>query len=243
MLNPYSRTELVIGREAVEKLHRSRVAVFGLGGVGGSAVEALARSGVGTLDLIDNDQVCMTNLNRQQFATVHTVGKQKTDAAEERIHDIDPAIIVHKYPVFYLPEKKDLFPFSEWDYIIDCIDTVTAKLDIIEEAKRLNIPILSSMGCGNRLDPSQLRIMDLYETSGDPLSRIMRHECRKRGIESLDVVCSLEEPVKPMAGDASDAKNQRTGSKRRSIPGSTAFVPPAAGILAASFAVRKLIQE
>ena len=135
MLNPYSRTELVIGREAVEKLHHSRVAVFGLGGVGGSAVEALARSGVGTLDLIDNDQVCMTNLNRQQFATVHTVGKQKTDAAEERIHDIDPAIIVHKYPVFYLPEKKDLFPFSEWDYIIDCIDTVTAKLDIIEEAK------------------------------------------------------------------------------------------------------------
>lgn len=236
MKEQYIRTERVIGTEALVKLHHARVAVFGLGGVGGNCVEALARAGIGTFDLIDDDEVVPSNLNRQAFALHSTIGMKKTDAARQRILDIDPDAVVHLYPMFYLPETADQIPFAEFDYIVDAIDTVTAKLDIIERAQTLGIPIISSMGTGNRLDPSRLSIKDVYETSGDPLARIMRHELRKRGIRSLTVCTSSELPVKPL-----ESTEEPKGS-RRSVPGSTSFVPPAAGILIASHVVKEIAQ-
>ena len=232
----FVRTAMVLGPSAVENLRTKRVAVFGIGGVGGNCTEALARSGVGTLDLIDSDDVCESNLNRQVFALHSTVGMKKTDAAKQRIMDISPETAVNTYPVFYLPETADTIDFSVYDYIIDAIDTVTAKLDIIERAGRCGVPVISSMGCGNRVDPSMLRIMDIYDTKGDPLAKVMRRELRKRGIKKLPVCCSLETPLKPLfPGSEEELKT------RRSIPGSTAFVPPAAGIMIASYVVRKLI--
>ena len=232
----FVRTAMVLGPSAVENLRTKRVAVFGIGGVGGNCAEALARSGVGTLDLIDSDDVCESNLNRQVFALHSTVGMKKTDAAKQRIMDISPETAVNTYPVFYLPETADTIDFSVYDYIIDAIDTVTAKLDIIERAGRCGVPVISSMGCGNRVDPSMLRIMDIYDTKGDPLAKVMRRELRKRGIKKLPVCCSLETPLKPLfPGSEEELKTLR------SIPGSTAFVPPAAGIMIASYVVRKLI--
>ena len=232
----FVRTAMVLGPSAVENLRTKRVAVFGIGGVGGNCTEALARSGVGTLDLIDSDDVCESNLNRQVFALHSTVGMKKTDAAKQRIMDISPETAVNTYPVFYLPETADTIDFSVYDYIVDAIDTVTAKLDIIERAGRCGVPVISSMGCGNRVDPSMLRIMDIYDTKGDPLAKVMRRELRKRGIKKLPVCCSLETPLKPLfPGSEEELKT------RRSIPGSTAFVPPAAGIMIASYVVRKLI--
>jgi tRNA A37 threonylcarbamoyladenosine dehydratase len=232
----FVRTAMVLGPSAVENLRTKRVAVFGIGGVGGNCAEALARSGVGTLDLIDSDDVCESNLNRQVFALHSTIGMKKTDAAKQRIMDISPETAVNTYPVFYLPETADTIDFSVYDYIIDAIDTVTAKLDIIERAGRCGVPVISSMGCGNRVDPSMLRIMDIYDTKGDPLAKVMRRELRKRGIKKLPVCCSLETPLKPLfPGSEEELK------MRRSIPGSTAFVPPAAGIMIASYVVRKLI--
>lgn len=232
----FVRTAMVLGPSAVENLRTKRVAVFGIGGVGGNCAEALARSGVGTLDLIDSDDVCESNLNRQVFALHSTIGMKKTDAAKQRIMDISPETAVNTYPVFYLPETADTIDFSVYDYIVDAIDTVTAKLDIIERAGRCGVPVISSMGCGNRVDPSMLRIMDIYDTKGDPLAKVMRREMRKRGIKKLPVCCSLETPLKPLfPGSEEELKT------RRSIPGSTAFVPPAAGIMIASYVVRKLI--
>ena len=232
----FVRTAMVLGPSAVETLRGKRVAVFGVGGVGGNCAEALARSGIGTLDLIDHDEVAESNLNRQVFAVRSAVGKKKVDAAEERIHDICPDTAVNTFPIFYLPETRDQLDFTVYDYIVDAIDTVTAKLDIIERAKECGVPVISSMGCGNRVDPSQLKIMDIYETKGDPLAKVMRRELRKRGISKLTVCTSLEPPLKPLfAGTEEELQS------RRSIPGSTAFVPPAAGILIASHVVRSLI--
>ena len=218
----YSRTEMLIGTEAIRKLAQSHVAVFGAGGVGGYVIEALARSGVGTLEIIDNDTVVPSNLNRQIIAVEDTLGMLKTDAACRRIHSINPEIRVILHPEFYLPENSGSYDFEAMDYIVDAIDTVTAKIDLILKAKEHNIPIISAMGCGNRLDPSKLKICDLFETSGDPLAKIMRHELRRRGVRSLTV-----------------EKSAQPG--RRSTPGSSPFVPSAAGLYIASKVCRDLI--
>jgi len=241
MLNQFSRTQLLYGAEAMEKLASARVAVFGIGGVGGYVVEALARSGVGALDLIDNDEVCASNLNRQIIATTKTIGKYKVDVAEERIHDINPDCRVRTYKTFFLPETKDQFNFSDYDYVVDAIDTVTGKLTIIEMAKEANIPVISSMGAGNKINPAMFEVADIYETSICPLAKVMRHECKKRGIRDLKVVYSKEKPIQPQA-DTSKSENdnntvsqETTGrdSKRRAIPGSTAFVPSVVGLIIA----------
>ncbi len=241
MISQYARTEMILGREALQKIRNAHVAVFGAGGVGGNAIEALARMGVGRIDIIDSDTIRLTNLNRQLLAVRSTLGMLKTDAAEQRIHDIDPEIKVRKFNVFYLPEKKDLFDFTQYDYIIDAVDTVTAKLDIIEEAQRCNTPVISCMGTGNRLDPLKVTVTDLYSTENDALARIMRRECRKRGIRKLKVVYSSETALKPCA----DWKEllEEEDSQRRSVPGSTSFVPCAAGIAAASAVIRDILEE
>jgi len=241
MLDQFSRTQLLYGAEAMEKLASARVAVFGVGGVGGYVVEALARSGVGALDLIDNDEVCASNLNRQIIATTKTIGKYKVDVAEERIHDINPDCRVRTYKTFFLPETKDQFNFSDYDYVVDAIDTVTGKLTIIEMAKEANIPVISSMGAGNKINPAMFEVADIYETSICPLAKVMRHECKKRGIRDLKVVYSKEKPIQPQAdmskseNDNNTVSQETTGrdSKRRAIPGSTAFVPSVVGLIIA----------
>lgn len=250
MLNQFSRTEIVIGRNNLAKLAGAHVCIFGIGGVGGYVVEALARSGVGEMTLIDDDKVCLTNINRQILATRKTVGQYKVDAAEERIHAICPDIKINKFTCFYLPSEREKFDFTQYDYIIDCIDTVTAKLDIIEEAQRVGIPILSCMGCGNRIDPSKLTITDIFKTKGDPLARVMRTECRKRKIQKLKVVYSTEQPIKPLDDPEISCRTncicppgtKRKCTDRRDIPGSTAFVPAAAGILAASVCCQDIMK-
>ena len=250
MLNQFSRTEMLLGENAMKRLATSRVAIFGIGGVGGNAVEALARSGVGEIDIIDNDCVSLTNINRQLFATLDVIGERKVDVAEDRIHKINPDCIVHKHPFFYMPDNPYDIDFSLYDYVIDAIDTVTAKIDIIQKAKSMNVPIISCMGCGNRVDPTKLRIADLYETSYDPLSKVMRRECKKRGIKNLKVIYSLEERITPIEeikdscrfDVISKEKSLQKDIKKRDIPGSTSFVPPVAGLLIASVVVRELIQ-
>lgn len=238
MTNPFSRTELLYGKEAMEKLAASRVAVFGIGGVGGYAVEALVRSGIGALDLIDDDKVSLTNLNRQIIATRKTIGQYKVDVAKERIHEINPDCIVRTFQTFYLPETQDLFDFREYDYVIDAIDTVTGKLTIIENAKKASVPVISSMGAGNKTDATAFEVADLYETSVCPLAKVMRRECKKRGIDSLKVVYSKEPPIRPLE-DASPEESS-AHPKRRSIPGSAAFVPSVAGLIIAGEVVRDL---
>ncbi|MBR5115988.1 MAG: tRNA threonylcarbamoyladenosine dehydratase [Lachnospiraceae bacterium] len=247
----FSRTELLYGAAAMEHLAACRVAVFGVGGVGGYTVEALARTGIGALDLIDNDKVCLSNINRQILATETSVGRYKVDVAGERIRDINPDCTVRTYRVFYLPETQDLFDFTEYDYVVDAIDTVTGKLTIIENAKKAGVPVISSMGAGNKLDPAAFEVADIYETSVCPLAKVMRQECRKRGIESLKVVYSKEPPIRPSEG-APDASGTSDGtlsdpdkkpSKRRSIPGSTAFVPSVAGLIMAGEIVNDLCQD
>lgn len=235
-MEEFIRTELLIGKDALEKMAKARVAVFGVGGVGGYAVEGLARTGIGTLDLIDNDDVAISNINRQIIATHDTVGLKKVDVAKRRVLSISPNITVNTYDCFYLPEKKNIFDFTQYDYIIDAIDTVTAKLDIIETAKSLNVPIISAMGCGNRLDPTKVIITDIYKTYGDPLAKIMRKLLKEKGIKKLDVVYSTEKPLKPLF----DIKEIEKDSSRRSIPGSSAFVPSAAGLAIAYFVTRKI---
>ncbi len=251
LLNEFSRTQLLYGKNAMAKLAQSRIAVFGIGGVGGYVVEALARSGVGALDLIDHDKVCLTNINRQILATRKTIGMYKVDVAEERIKDISPSCEVTTYKTFYLPETQDRFDFSQYDYVVDAIDTVTGKLTIIENAKKLNVPVISSMGAGNKVNPALFEVADLYETSVCPLAKVMRRECRKRGIDSLKVVYSKEVPVRPLAdmsisgGDdcicPPGEERKRTG--RRDIPGSTAFVPSVAGLIIAGEIINDLCRE
>jgi len=240
MLNQYSRTQLLLGEEGIAKLRRSHVALFGLGGVGGYAAEALARSGIGKIDLIDDDTVSLTNLNRQLLATHSTVGKYKVDVAADRIRDIDPTIQVRTYKTFYLPETANQFDFSQYDYVLDAIDTVTGKLGLIAHAKAAGVPIISCMGTGNKLDASAFEVADISKTSGCALARIMRKECQKRGLKHIKVVYSKELPLEPQEAPL---EPQREGSSRRSTPGSVAFVPGAAGLIMAGEVIRDLISE
>ena len=239
MREAFVRLEMLVGEAAMERLAQARVAVFGLGGVGGYVAEALARSGVGALDLVDDDQIYASNLNRQILATVDTLGRSKVETAAERVRSINPEARVTVHPTFFLPDTADRFDFSQYDYVADCIDTVTAKLTLVQLCRAAGTPILSAMGTGNKLDPSRLRVSDIYETSGCPLARIMRKELRKRGVPKLRVVWSEEEPLAPKF--APDREADSSHSVRRSTPGSSAFVPPAAGLLMASVIVRELI--
>lgn len=220
----FSRTELLVGEEGMKRLSRARVAVFGAGGVGGYTIEALARSGVGTLDIIDNDTVSVSNINRQILATDKTVGQYKVDAARRRIFDINPDTTVNTYKVFYMPDTAGQFDFSSYDYVVDAIDTVTGKLEIIMQAKKAGIPVISSMGAGNKLDPAAFMVADIYETSVCPLAKVMRRELKKRGVKELKVVYSKETPA-----------------IRRTIPGSIAFVPSVVGLIIAGEVVKDLI--
>ena len=233
----FSRTEILLGETAVEKLAKARVAVFGIGGVGGYTVEALARSGVGALDLIDSDTVSISNINRQILATHSTVGRLKVDVARDRVLDINPACQVTTYPCFYLPDTADQFDFTQYDYIVDCIDTVTGKLQLVERAVAAGTPIICSMGTGNKLDPAAFQVSDIAKTSMCPLARIMRKELKKRGIDHIKVVYSQEEALTP-AVDEEELK--RTG--KRQIPGSVAFVPGAAGLVLAGEVIKDLIK-
>ena len=248
MLNQFSRTELLLGKEAMDKLQNSRVAVFGIGGVGGYVCEALVRSGVYHFDLIDDDQVCLTNLNRQIIATRKTIGQYKVDVMRERILEINPDADVSVHKCFFLPENADEFPFEEYDYVVDAVDTVTAKIELVMKAQEKGVPIISSMGAGNKLDPSAFKVADIYKTRVDPLARVMRNELKKRGIKKLKVVYSKEKPITPADENAASCKKncicppgtQRKCTIRRQIPGSTAFVPSVVGLIIAGEIVKDL---
>lgn len=240
MLNQFSRTELLYGKEAMNRLANARVAVFGIGGVGGYTVEALARSGVGALDLIDDDKVCLTNINRQIIATRKTVGKYKVDVAEERLLDINPDIKIKTYKTFYSPRNSSEFDFTQYDYIVDAIDSVTGKIELVLRADECNTPIISSMGAGNKINASAFEVDDIYNTSVCPLARVMRSELRKRGIKKLKVVYSKEKPIAPvgdMDTDSADcicnSEEESKRTQRRQVPGSTAFVPSVVGLIIA----------
>lgn len=240
-MNPFSRTELLIGNDAIRKLASSRVAVFGIGGVGGYVCEALVRSGIGAFDLIDNDTVSVTNLNRQIIATRKTIGKYKVDLMKERMQEINPDVTVRTYRQFFLPENAEEFPFEEYDYIVDAVDTVTAKIEIIMRAKALGIPVISSMGTGNKMDPGRLQITDIYKTKVCPLAKVMRHELKKRQVKKLKVVYSDEMPLRPFSGsDSGSDEPEPIPQGKRSIPGSNAFVPPSAGLMIAAEVIRDL---
>lgn len=243
MLNQFSRTELLLGREAMEVLARSRVAVFGIGGVGGHTVEALVRSGVGAIDLIDNDQVCLTNLNRQIIATRSTLGRDKVDVMRERILDINPDAQVYVHKCFYLPETKDAFDFSQYSYVVDAVDTVTAKIQLVLEAQAVGVPIISSMGAGNKMDPAKFEVADIYRTSVCPLAKVMRRELKKRGVKKLKVVYSKEKALSPRKDVADICREEGGGTERRALPGSNAFVPSVAGLILASEVVKDLIKN
>ena len=234
MPDRFARTRLLLGADNMDKLKNARVAVFGVGGVGGYVCEALARSGVGSFLLTDSDTVDITNINRQIIALTSTVGRYKVDVMAERIRDINPEATVECRRCFYLPETAGEFDFSRYDYIVDAVDTVTAKLDIIVRAKEAGVPVISALGAGNKLDPTVFRVADIYETSVCPLAKVMRHECRKRGVDSLKVVYSAEPPVGP-------AETGETKSSGRPAPGSTAFCPPVMGLIIAGEVVKDLI--
>lgn len=238
-MNPFIRTECLIGKEAVQKLAASRVLIFGVGGVGGYVCEALARSGVGHLTLVDHDTVSESNINRQIVATYSTVGRYKVDVMKERILDINPQVDVDVKKCFFLPENQEEFDFSCYDMIVDCIDTVTAKIQIICEASAKKVPVISSMGAGNRLNPCDLEVMDIYKTNYDPLAKVMRRELKKRGIKRLKVVASKEIPLKPHAV----SEEELLASGKRSVPGSSSFVPSACGLILASEVVKDLISK
>lgn len=249
-MNQFSRTELLLGNEAMERLKNSRVAVFGIGGVGGYIVEALVRSGVGEIDLIDDDKVCLTNINRQIIATRSTVGRYKVDVAAERIAYINPDVKVHTHKTFYTPETAHEFDFSLYDYVADAIDTVTGKIELVMNADRSGTPIISSMGAGNKLDPSAFEVADIYKTSVCPLARVMRYELKKRGIKHLKVVYSREKALTPIDDGATGCKTNcicppgtaRKCTQRRQVPGSTAFVPSVVGLIMAGEIIKDLIK-
>ena len=226
---------MLIGKDAVGRLARSRVAVFGLGGVGGYVTEALARTGVGSLDLIDSDTVALSNLNRQIIATRDTVGEKKTEAMKRRVLSINPGCTIRTRDLFYLPETRDMFNFSDYDYVVDAVDTVAAKLSLIEEAEKTGTRIISSMGAGNKLDATLFRVADIYSTSVDPLARVIRTECRKRGIRKLKVVYSTEKPITPLFTEET--------SSRRSTPASIAFIPSVCGLIIAGEVIKDLINQ
>jgi tRNA A37 threonylcarbamoyladenosine dehydratase len=247
-MNQYSRTELLVGAEGIARLRNARVAIFGIGGVGGYTLEALARSGVGTLDVVDDDRVCITNLNRQILATRSTVGRPKVEVARDRVAAIDPTIQVNLHPTFYLPETADQFDFTQYDYVVDAIDTVSGKLALVEQANAAGVPIISCMGAGNKMDPSAFEVADIYETSVCPLARVMRRELKKRGIRKLKVVYSKEPPLTPLETEHNSCKvgcvcppgSTRTCADRRQVPGSSAFCPAVAGLIIAGEVVKDL---
>ena len=251
MLTQFSRTELLLGKEAMEKLQNSRVAVFGIGGVGGYVCEALARSGVGSFDLIDDDKVCLTNLNRQIIATYKTIGKYKTDVMKERILDINPKADVRVHKCFFLPENADEFPYEDYDYMVDAVDTVTAKISLVMKAQEKHIPIISSMGAGNKLDGSQFKVADIYKTKVCPLAKVMRRELKKRGVKKLKVVYSEEQSIRPIEDMSISCRTHCVcppGAKQkctewRDIPGSVAFVPSVAGLIIAGEVVKDLVKD
>lgn len=232
-MEEFSRTVRLIGADAVKKLSACRVAVFGIGGVGGYVVEALARSGIGCFDLIDSDSVNITNINRQIIATHDTLGKYKVDVAKERILSINPQAQVNVYKVFYLPETADGFDFSRYDYVVDAVDTVTAKLQIVVEANKASVPVISCMGTGNKLDPTRFQIADVYKTSVCPLAKVMRRELKKRGIDKLKVLYSTEEPIKPIDDNPAG----------KPVPASIAFVPSVAGLIIAGEVIKDIIER
>lgn len=248
MLNQFSRTELIFGKEAMEKLANSRVAIFGIGGVGGFTAEALARSGVGTLDLIDDDRVCLTNINRQIFATRKTVGKLKIDVAKERLLEINPDMTINTYKTFYMPETADQFDFTQYDYVVDAIDTVTGKIELVMNADKCRTPIICSMGAGNKVDPTRFQVSDIYSTSVCPLARVMRYELKKRGIRKLKVVYSTEKPMTPVDDMAISCKQNcicppgtaRKCTQRNQVPGSNAFVPSVVGLIIAGEVIKDI---
>ena len=248
MLNQFSRTELIFGKEEMEKLANSRIAIFGIGGVGGFTAEALARSGVGTLDLIDDDRVCLTNINRQIFATRKTVGKLKIDVAKERLLEINPDMTINTYKTFYMPETADQFDFTQYDYVVDAIDTVTGKIELVMNANKCRTPIICSMGAGNKVDPTRFQVADIYSTSVCPLARVMRYELKKRGIRKLKVVYSTEKPMTPVDDMAISCKQNcicppgtaRKCTQRNQVPGSNAFVPSVAGLIIAGEVIKDI---
>lgn len=242
MLNRFSRTELLLGENAMDILSKSRVAVFGIGGVGGYTVEALVRSGIGAIDIIDDDKVCLTNINRQIYATTKTIGMYKVDVAKERILDINPDIKINTYNTFYTPENANRFNFKDYDYVVDAIDTVTSKIQLILQANESHTPIISSMGAGNKLDPTAFEVTDIYKTSVCPLAKVMRHELKKRNIKSLKVVYSKEPPITPIVKyDLSE--NNTNHAKRRQTPGSTAFVPSVVGLIVAGEVIKDIVNK
>lgn len=248
-MNQFSRTELLIGPEGIDTLQHARVAVFGIGGVGGYTVEALARSGIGTLDLIDDDRICLTNINRQIYATRKTIGCYKVDTAKDRILDINPNAVVNTYKTFFLPENAEQFDFASWDYVVDAIDTVSGKIALVEESIKHQVPIISSMGAGNKMDPTAFEVADIYQTSVCPLAKVMRRELKKRGIKELKVVYSREKPLTPREDEEMSCKShcicppgtERNCTVRRQIPGSNAFVPSVAGLIIAGEVIKDLI--
>ena len=249
-MNQFARSRLLLGSEGMERLARARVAVFGIGGVGGYTAEALARSGIGAIDIFDDDRVCLTNLNRQIIALHSTIGRDKTQVMKERLLDINPNMKVEATNIFYLPETADFIDLSVYDYVVDAVDTVKAKLELVCRAKALGVMIISAMGAGNKLDPTRLKVADIYQTSVCPLARVMRTELRKRGIPGLKVVFSTEEAMKPAEDEELSCKNHcvcppgtaRSCSARRAIPGSTSFVPPVMGLIMAGEIVRDIAQ-
>ena len=251
MLTQFSRTELLLGKEGMEKLAGARVAVFGIGGVGGYVCEALVRSGVGAFDLIDDDKVCLTNINRQIIATRKTVGKYKVDVMQERMQEINPDVKVQVHKCFFLPENASEFPFSEYDYVVDAVDTVTAKIELIMRAKEAGTPVISSMGAGNKLDASAFRVADIYKTKVCPLAKVMRRELKKRGVKKLKVVYSEEQPIRPIEDMAISCRSHcicppgaaHKCTERRDIPGSVAFVPSVAGLIIAGEVIKDLTAE
>lgn len=249
MLNQFSRTSLIFGKENMDHLAKSRVAVFGIGGVGGYTVEALARSGIGTLDLIDDDKVCLTNINRQIYATRKTVGKYKVDVAKERILEINPDAKVNVYKTFYMPDTKDQFDFSEYDYVVDAIDTVTGKIELVLQAQAAGTPIISSMGAGNKVNPAMFEVADIYKTSVCPLAKVMRRELKRRDVKRLKVVYSKEKPIKPEEDLETSCRSncicppgtERKCTARRDIPGSNAFVPSVVGLIIAGEVIKDIL--
>ena len=248
MLNQFSRSQLLLGESNMKKLSEARVAIFGIGGVGGYVAEALARTGVGSFVLIDDDKVCLTNINRQIIATRKTVGQYKTDVMRERILDINPDAEVEVRKCFFLPETAHEFDFTQYSYVVDAVDTVTAKLEIIMQATQNNVPVISCMGAGNKLDPTQFQVTDLYKTTMCPLAKVMRRECKKRGIQKLKVVYSPEKPTRPIddmgiscrANCICPPGAEHKCTERRDIPGSVAFVPSVAGLIAAGEVIKDL---
>jgi len=250
MLHAFSRTELLLGKEAMEKLYKSKVAIFGIGGVGSFVVEGLVRSGIGKFILVDDDSVCLTNLNRQLHATRKTVGRAKVEVMKERILEINPRAEVKVHQTFFLPETSEEIIDDDCDYIVDAIDTVTGKIELVLQAKRKNIPVISCLGAGNKLDPTKFEVDDIYNTSICPLAKVMRRELRKRGIESLKVVYSKEVPIKPKEEEVMTCRQgcicsnkERTCLEKRQIPGSVSFVPSVAGLIIAGEVVKDLISR